>query len=102
MSPADFSAACVSETGVDPTALAAYATRQVVEDLDVFRRWLGVETLHLYGESYGTQYVQTYAAAHPDQVAALLVDGPVDLTLDGIRLRRGGRARLRRRSRPRP
>jgi pimeloyl-ACP methyl ester carboxylesterase len=80
---ADFAAACISETGVDPETLDAYATRQAVEDLDAFRRWLGADQLHLYGESYGTQFVQTYAAAHPDAVAALLVDGPVDLTLTG-------------------
>ena len=39
--------------------------------------------LDLYGESYGTQFVQTYAAAHPDRIATLYLDGPVDLTLDG-------------------
>ena len=34
-------------------------TTQAVEDLEAFREWLGVEKLALYGESYGTQYVQT-------------------------------------------
>ncbi len=79
----DFSAACVAEAGVDASVLAFYATRQAVEDLDVFRRWLGADRIHLYGESYGTQYAQTYASVHPDRVAALLLDGPVDLTLEG-------------------
>ena len=43
----------------------------------------GVDKMDLYGLSYGTQFVQTYAAAHPDHIATLYVDGPVDLTIDG-------------------
>jgi pimeloyl-ACP methyl ester carboxylesterase len=78
-----FSAECVAETGVESVGFDAYATDQAAEDLEHFRRWLGVEQLHLYGESYGTQFVQVYAAAHPDRVAALMLDGPVDLTLEG-------------------
>ena len=56
--------------------------RQAVEDLEVVRQFLGVDQLHLYGESYGTQFVQSYAASHPQNVAALIVDGVVDLTTD--------------------
>ncbi len=47
------------------------------------RRHLDVDQMTLYGESYGTQFVQTYAAAHPENVAALIIDGVVDLTIDG-------------------
>lgn len=75
--------ACLAETKVDPADLPFYSTRQAVEDLEAFRLYLGVDKLALYGESYGTQYVQTYAAAHPTHVASLFVDGPVDLTMDG-------------------
>ena len=39
--------------------------------------------MSIYGESYGTQYVQTYAAAHPDAVKVLFTDGPVDLAMSG-------------------
>ena len=74
--------ACLAETKVDPADLPFYSTRQAVEDLEAFRQYLGVDKLALYGESYGTQYVQTYADAHPDHVASLFVDGPVDLTMD--------------------
>ena len=38
----------------------------------------------LYGESYGTLLHQTYAAAHPGHVEALILDGVVDPTDDGI------------------
>ncbi|HEX7472037.1 MAG TPA: alpha/beta fold hydrolase [Candidatus Limnocylindrales bacterium] len=75
--------ACLAETKVDPTDLPFYSTRQAVEDLEAFRLYLGVDKIALYGESYGTQYAQTYASAHPTHVASLFVDGPVDLTMDG-------------------
>ncbi len=79
-----FSRDCVAETGVSPSLLPFYSTVQAVEDLEAFRTWLGAPQIDLYGESYGTQYAQTYAAAHPDRVRALYLDGPVDLTLTGI------------------
>jgi pimeloyl-ACP methyl ester carboxylesterase len=74
---------CVGEAGVARSALPFFSTRQAVEDLEAFRAWLRAPKLDLYGESYGTQYVQTYAAAHPDRLHSLFVDGPVDLTLTG-------------------
>lgn len=73
---------CFAEAGVAPDDAPLYATRQAAEDLEVFRSWLHADSLILYGESYGTQYQQTYAAAHPDHVAELLLDGPVDLGTD--------------------
>jgi pimeloyl-ACP methyl ester carboxylesterase len=79
----DYVKDCVAEAKADPADLPFYSTRQAVEDLEAVRQFLGADKLDLYGESYGTQYVQTYAAAHPDHVAALFVDGPVDLTVDG-------------------
>ncbi len=75
-----FVAACLAESKADPSLLPFYSTRQVAEDIDAFRQYLGVDTIQLYGESYGTQLVQTYAAAHPDHLAGLFVDGPVDLS----------------------
>lgn len=75
--------ACLAESKVDPTALPYYATRQAAEDLEAFRIWLGAKQLSLYGESYGTQYVQAYAAAHPEAVKVLITDGPVDLAMSG-------------------
>lgn len=75
---------CIGETGVDPADLPFYATSHAVADLEVFRQWHGVDQLILYGESYGTQYAQVYAAAHPEQVQAVILDGPIDLTRPGI------------------
>ncbi len=75
---------CVAESGVSGSDLAFYSTIQAVEDLEAFRAYLGVDKLSLYGESYGTQYVQTYAAAHPEHVASLILDGVVDLSTEAI------------------
>lgn len=78
-----FAQDCVQEMGLPTERLPFYSTRQAVEDLDVFRQAIGDDQLWLYGESYGTQYAQEYAAAHPDNLAGLLLDGTVDLTLSG-------------------
>jgi pimeloyl-ACP methyl ester carboxylesterase len=79
-----FAADCIAEAGVAEEDLPLYASTQAIEDLEAVRAHLGAEQLHLYGESYGTQFSQLYAAAHPDRVAALFLDGPVDLALEGI------------------
>ncbi len=71
---------CIKEMGVDPTTLPFYGTNQAVADLETFRQAIGDEKIWLYGESYGTQYVQTYTAVYPDHVAGLILDGTVDMT----------------------
>ena len=78
-----FSNDCVAELG-NSEILSYLGTEQAVDDLETFRKAIGDEKLWLYGESYGTQYAQTYAAAHPDHLAGLILDGTVDLTLSGI------------------
>jgi pimeloyl-ACP methyl ester carboxylesterase len=76
-----FAEDCVEETGISPELLAFYGTNQAVEDLEIFRQAIGDDQFWLYGESYGTQFAQTYAAAHPEHLAGLILDGTVDLTL---------------------
>ncbi|WP_147251486.1 alpha/beta fold hydrolase [Blastococcus sp. TBT05-19] len=73
-----FAEDCFAEAGVFPSEAPLFATRQAVEDLEVFREWYGADALTLYGESYGTQFQQAYAAAHPDRVTSLVLDGVVD------------------------
>ncbi len=75
-----FAADCVREMEA-PSLLPYLGTRQAVEDLETFREAMGDERFWLYGESYGTQFAQTYAAAHPERLAGLILDGTVDLTL---------------------
>lgn len=78
-----FAQDCIDEIGLPVENLPFYSTNQAVEDLEVFRQVMGNKLLWLYGESYGTQYAQTYAAAHPEGLGGLILDGTVDLTLTG-------------------
>jgi pimeloyl-ACP methyl ester carboxylesterase len=78
-----FVKACVDEIGVDPARLKYYGTNQVAEDLETFRQTIGDKKFWLYGVSYGTDVAQTYAAAHADRLAGLILDGTIDLTLTG-------------------
>jgi pimeloyl-ACP methyl ester carboxylesterase len=77
-----FSADCFTEMG-SPSILPFVGTKQAVEDLEDFRQAVGAPRMWLYGESYGTQYAQEYAAAHGDTLGGLILDGTVDLTLTG-------------------
>jgi len=78
-----FATNCVSEL-TSPGLLPYIGTKQAVEDLEAFRQIVGDEKFWFYGESYGTQYAQVYAAAHGDRLAGLILDSPVDLRVDGI------------------
>lgn len=78
-----FAADCVEEMG-EPETLAFLGTDQVAADLDAFRERFGFDEMVLYGESYGTQVAQTYAAEFGDHLDRMILDGTVDLTLDGF------------------
>ncbi|MBC7812829.1 MAG: alpha/beta fold hydrolase, partial [Burkholderiales bacterium] len=74
---------CRAEMNAD-AVLPYMGTSQAIEDLEAFWRAIADEQMWLYGESYGTQFAQTYAAAYPEHLAGLILDGTVDLTLDSI------------------
>lgn len=74
---------CAAETG-HSELLPYLGTVQAVEDLEAFRAAMGDAKFWLYGESYATQYAQTYANAHGDRLAGMILDGTVDLTLAGV------------------
>lgn len=77
-----FAGDCIAEMA-DEEILAYLGTEQAIEDLEAFRQAMQDDRFWLYGESYGTQFAQAYAAAHPDHLAGLILDGPVDLTISG-------------------
>ncbi|MGW8251501.1 MAG: alpha/beta fold hydrolase, partial [Anaerolineales bacterium] len=77
-----FAAACVQEMG-NPDILPYLGTQQAIQDLELFRSLTGEEQFWLYGESYGSQFAQSYTAAYPEHLAGLILDGTVDLTLSG-------------------
>jgi len=64
-----------------PDLLPYLGTTQAVEDLEAFRAAVGDEQFWLYGESYGTQFTQTYAERYADHLGGMILDGVVDLTL---------------------
>ncbi|WP_064742934.1 alpha/beta fold hydrolase [Pseudonocardia spinosispora] len=64
-----------------------YTTADSVADLEALRVALGVDKLTLDGSSYGSLFAERYALAHPDRVAALVLDSVVPhdgLDLTGI------------------
>ncbi|MDE2053848.1 MAG: alpha/beta fold hydrolase, partial [Xanthomonadaceae bacterium] len=67
---------CAREVGkiADPRY---YTTSDAVADLEAVRQALGAPKLDLVGVSYGTRVAQHYAAAHPDAVRSIVLDGVV-------------------------
>jgi len=71
--------ACVASEG---DYLRYISTDYTVRDLDKVRAALGDDRLTFLGYSYGTYIGAKYAAAFPDRVRALVLDGAVDPSLD--------------------
>ncbi|MCC7164473.1 MAG: alpha/beta fold hydrolase [Anaerolineae bacterium] len=78
-----FARDCYQEMG-KPEILPFLGTAQAIEDLELFRQMMGDAKFYLYGESYGTQYVQTYGQTHGAHLAGMILDGAVDLTFEGV------------------
>ena len=72
--------ACIGEI-TDKDLLKSVSTDQAIRDIEAFRLAIGKPKLWLYGESYGTQFVQEYATQFPGAVQGVIVDGVVDLNL---------------------
>jgi pimeloyl-ACP methyl ester carboxylesterase len=71
--------ACARNEG---SRLPYLSTENTVRDLDELRAALGDEKLTFLGYSYGSYLGAKYAAAYPDHVRALVLDGAVDPSLD--------------------
>jgi pimeloyl-ACP methyl ester carboxylesterase len=72
---------CTAELNRDDL-LPFVASDQAIRDTEAFRQIIGAPKVWLYGESYGTQFVQAYATAFPTAVKGVILDGVVDLSLD--------------------
>lgn len=76
-----FVAGCTAE--MDADALLPFVTSdQAIRDSEAFRQAIGAPKVWLYGESYGTQFVQGYATLYPNAVRGAILDGVVDLSLN--------------------
>ena len=60
-------------------------TSHTARDLDLMRYLLGDEKLYYFGVSYGTALGGVYAHTFPENVGRLVLEAPVDPTLDHLR-----------------
>lgn len=73
------SEACEKHSG---RLLPYVGTSHTARDLDLMRYLLGDEKLHFFGVSYGTALGGVYAHLFPENVGRLVLEAPVDPTLD--------------------
>ncbi|MFI6278290.1 alpha/beta hydrolase [Streptomyces sp. NPDC050988] len=78
---------CAAGSGGSANLVNAGSTN-VVRDMDIMRQVLGDDRLTYLGYSYGSELGAMYAAAYPEKVRAIVVDGAVspDLTASESRL----------------
>lgn len=74
-----FGQACLRNTG---DLLANVDTASTARDLDMLRAALGDDQLTYLGYSYGAYLGTVYAGLFPDRVGRLVLDGPIDPTLN--------------------
>jgi pimeloyl-ACP methyl ester carboxylesterase len=53
-----------------------YGSALAADDLAAVLDALGIARIHLYGDSYGTFFSQTFAVRHPDRLDTLVLDAP--------------------------
>jgi pimeloyl-ACP methyl ester carboxylesterase len=53
-----------------------YGSALAADDLAAVLDALGIARIHLYGDSYGTFFSQTFAVRHPDRLETLILDAP--------------------------
>ena len=56
-----------------------YTTRASVDDLAAVLDALGISTIDLYGDSYGSYFAQAFAVNHPDRLRSLVLDATYPL-----------------------
>lgn len=59
---------------------AQHSTTAVADDIDDIRAGLGIDELDLFGDSYGTFLMATYAQRHPERTASAVLSGAYSVT----------------------
>jgi pimeloyl-ACP methyl ester carboxylesterase len=68
--------------GIDPNL---YNTDTAIEDVEVLRELLSLDSWHLLGISHGTRIALRYAVKFPKQTASLVLDGLYPFEEDGFK-----------------
>ena len=71
----------------EPGYAATITTENTARDLNHVRDVLGQDVMHLYGLSYGTDLMSTYATLFPDKTGRMVLDSSVDPADRYFRLR---------------
>ncbi|HEY6566122.1 MAG TPA: alpha/beta fold hydrolase, partial [Actinomycetota bacterium] len=71
--------ACAEQLGANANT---YGSAAAADDLAAILAGLGVGSVNVYGDSYGTYLAQVFALRHPEQVRALVLDGAYDDDFD--------------------
>ncbi|RCV51411.1 peptidase S33 family protein [Marinitenerispora sediminis] len=79
----EFAEACERRSG---NLLEHVRTENVARDMDVLRAVLGDEKLTYLGKSYGTFIGAMYAQQFPERVRAVVLDGALDPSLNGLEM----------------
>ncbi|MBF6435215.1 alpha/beta hydrolase [Nocardia cyriacigeorgica] len=61
---------------------AGYTSAATADDFDAVRAHLGIDTVVLYGISYGTYLMPVYAQRHPDRVRSMVLSGAYPADFD--------------------
>ena len=64
------------------SALRTLGSQNAARDIEAIRTLLGDEQITYLGYSYGTVLGALYANRYPERVRALVLDGPLDMTLE--------------------
>jgi pimeloyl-ACP methyl ester carboxylesterase len=68
--------ASIARCGVQLGSRAAlYGSGLAADDLAAILKRLRIRAVDMYGDSYGTFFVQTFAARHPERVRSMILDG---------------------------
>ncbi len=59
-----------------------YGSAAVADDFEAVRTKLGLKTLDLWGDSYGTFLMTVFAARHPEHVRSIVLDGAFPVASD--------------------
>ncbi len=60
-----------------------FTSAQAVHDHDAVRAALGIDTVTLFGNSYGTLVMQSYVSHYPERADAMMLDGVMNVTDEG-------------------